>query len=97
MLTDVITRACIVFSARLNDQTMRRIARKAGNKRSDLGYELGLESADIEQIQCKYSDPTDQAFYILLVKGQFILSLPIVVVLIVLRIRIYNIVACVIK
>ena len=47
---------------------MRRIARKAGNKRSDLGYELGLESADIDQIQCKYSDPTDQAFYILLVR-----------------------------
>ena len=69
MLINGITLAFVVFSAALNDQTMRRIARKAGNKRSDLGYELGLESADIEQIQCTYSDPTDQAFYILLVKG----------------------------
>ena len=54
----------------LNDQTMRRIARKAGSKRSDLGYELDLESTDIDQILCKYSDPTDQAFRILLVSRQ---------------------------
>ena len=79
---NVITFTCIVFSAVLNDQTMRMIARKAGSKRSDLGYELGLESADIVQILCKYSDPTDQAFYILLVKGLFILSHHICVVVV---------------
>ena len=67
---NVITFASIVFSAVLNDQTMRRIARRAGSKPSDLGHELGLESADIELIQCKYSDDTDQAFYILLVRQQ---------------------------
>ena len=65
-----------MFSAVLNDQIMRRIARKAGNKRSDLGYELGLESADIEQIKCQHSEITDQAFHILLVRRHFILSLP---------------------
>ena len=49
---------------------MRKIAMKSGDKRTDLGYMLDLESTDVEQIQCKYSDPTDQAFYILLVRRQ---------------------------
>ena len=52
----------------LNDQTVRRIARNADNKQLDIGYELGLESAAIEEVQRKYSDPVDQAFYILLVR-----------------------------
>ena len=59
-----------VFSAVLNDATLRRIAMKSGDTRTDLGYMLDLESTDVEQIQCKYSDPTDQAFYILLVRLQ---------------------------
>ena len=49
---------------------MRKIAMKSGAKRTDLGYMLDLESTDVEQIQCKHSDPTDQAFYILLVSLQ---------------------------
>ena len=60
----------VLFSAVLNDKTMRKIAMKSGSKRLDLGYMLDLESTDVEQIQCKYSDPTDQAFYILLVRQQ---------------------------
>ena len=64
---------------------MRRIARKAGNTQSDLGYELGLESADIEQIKCQHNEINDQAFHILLVRQHFILSLPTDTVLIVLQ------------
>ena len=55
---------------------MRKIAMKSGAKRTDLGYMLDLESTDVEQIQCKHSDPTDQAFYILLVSLQCLLRLP---------------------
>ena len=58
----------IIFSAVLNDTTLRRIAMKSGAKRIHLGYMLGLRSTDVEQILCKYSDPTDQAFHILLVR-----------------------------
>ena len=65
-----------LFSAVLNDKTMRKIAMKYGAKRTDLGYMLDLESTDVEQIQCKHSDPTDQAFYILLVSLQWLLRLP---------------------
>ena len=64
-----------MLSAVLNDQTMRRIARKAGNKQSDLGYKLGLKSADIEQIKSQHADHTHQAFYILLVRRKWFLSL----------------------
>ena len=60
----------IVFPEVLNDKTMRKMAMKSGAKRTDLGYMLDLESTDVEQIRCKYSDPTDQAFYILLVRRQ---------------------------
>ena len=59
----------------LNDQTVRRIARNADNKQLDIGYELGLESAAIEEVQRKYSDPVDQAFYILLVRQQPVILL----------------------
>ena len=64
-----------MFSAVLNDKTMRKIAMKSGTKRTNLGYELGLDSTDVEDIQCKYSDPTDQAFYILLVRQLLVLNL----------------------
>ena len=58
-----------------NDQTVRRIARHADNKQLDIGYELGLESTHIEEMQRKYSDPVDQAFYILLVRQQPVILL----------------------
>ena len=61
----------IVFSAVLNDKTMRKIAMKSGSKRLDLGYMLDLESTEVDQIQCKYSDPTEQAFRILQVGRQW--------------------------
>ena len=51
------------------------MARNADNKQLDIGYELGLESAAIEEMQRKYSDPTDQAFYILLVRQQHVVLL----------------------
>ena len=50
---------------------MRKIAMKSGSKRLDLGYMLDLESAEVDQIQCKYSDPTEQAFRILQVGRQW--------------------------
>ena len=54
----------------LNDKSLRKIAMKSGSKRTDLGYMLDLESTDIDQILCKYNDPTDQAFRILVVSRQ---------------------------
>ena len=48
---------------------MRKIAMKSGTKRTDLGYMLDLEATEIDQILCKYSDPTDQAFRMLLVNS----------------------------
>ena len=58
---------------------MRKIAMKSGTTRTDLGYMLDLESTDVDQILCKYSDPTDQAFRILLVRGQWYSNLPVTV------------------
>ena len=61
---------CIVFSAVLNDKTLRKIAMQSDTKHANLGYMLGLRSTDVEQIKYKYSDLTDQAFYILMVRQQ---------------------------
>ena len=55
---------------------MRKLAMKSGTKRTDLGYMLDLESTDVDQMLCKYSDPTDQAFRILLVSHKRYSSLP---------------------
>ena len=65
-MNDVIT-LYILFPAVLNDKTLCKIAGESGAKRTQLGYMLDLESTVIDQIQCKYSDPTDQAIHILLV------------------------------
>ena len=51
----------------LKDQTLRRIARKTGHVRHDLGYELDLEHEDIKLLESRHSDPVDHAFYILMV------------------------------
>ena len=59
-----------VFSAVLNDKTLRKIAMQSDTKHTNLGYMLGLRSTDVEQIKYKYSDLTDQAFYILMVRQQ---------------------------
>ena len=64
----VITFVYVIFSAVLNERCMIKIAMQSGAKRTHLGYMLGLRSTDVEQILCKYSDPTDQAFHILLVR-----------------------------
>ena len=58
-----------VFSAVLNDKTLRKIAMQSDTKHANLGYMLGLRSTDVEQIKYKYSDLTDQAFYILMVSS----------------------------
>ena len=58
----------VIFSAVLNEKTLCKIAMQSGAKRTHLGYMLGLRSTGVEQILCKYSDPTDQAFHILLVR-----------------------------
>ena len=60
----------ILFSAVLNDKTLRKIAMQSDTKHTNLGYMLGLRSTDVEQIKYKYSDLTDQAFYILMVRKQ---------------------------
>ena len=57
-----------VYSAVLNDRTLRKIAMQSDTKHTNLGYMLGLRSTDVEQIKYKYSDLTDQAFYILMVR-----------------------------
>ena len=57
----------MLFPGALKDKTLRQIARKAGNKRVDLGLELELDWADISTLQCEHSDPIDHAFHILLV------------------------------
>ena len=58
----------IVFSALLNDKTLRKIAMQSDTKHTDLGYMLGLRSTDVEQIKYTYRTLTDQAFYILMVR-----------------------------
>ena len=51
--------AGIVSSEVFNDTAMRQVT--SADMHNDLGYELGLESTDIEQVQGKYSEPTGQA------------------------------------
>ena len=65
----------IVFSAVLNDKTMCQIAMQSDTRHTHLGIMLGLKSTDVEQIKYKYSDLTDQAFYILMVRRQLCLDL----------------------